>query len=159
MTDFDPIGLEIMWSRLISIANQAAVSILRTSFSTIVRESNDFATVLMDGDGNSLAENTSGIASFMGTLPRTLKHLLAKYPLEEWRPPPESKGPRAEWTVVGGRWSGGTALTNHRPLLQCMLPCVTATSATPAAISANCSMLARASTRRCSPGIRSATAT
>lgn len=33
---FDPISLEIMWSRLISIANQAAVSLLRTSFSTVV---------------------------------------------------------------------------------------------------------------------------
>ena len=43
---FDPITLEIFWSRLISIADESAAALLRTSFSTIVRESNDFGTVL-----------------------------------------------------------------------------------------------------------------
>jgi N-methylhydantoinase B len=84
--NFDPVSLEILWSRLISIADESAAALLRTSFSTIVRESNDFATVLMDGNGDSLAENTAGIPSFVGILPRTLKHFLAKIPLEEWRP-------------------------------------------------------------------------
>src|SRR5436190_13991097 len=85
-TDFDPITLEILWSRLISIADESAAALLRTSFSTIVRESNDYATVLMDANGDALAENTAGIPSFVGILPRTLKHLLARFPREEWRP-------------------------------------------------------------------------
>ena len=57
MTDagrFDPVTLQILWSRLISIADEAAAALHRTSFSTIVRESNDFATVLMDAEGASL---------------------------------------------------------------------------------------------------------
>ena len=84
--DFDPVTLEILWSRLISIADESAAALLRTSFSTIVRESNDFGTVLMDANGDSLSENTGGIPSFSGILPRTLKHFLAKYPIESWRP-------------------------------------------------------------------------
>ena len=52
---FDPISLEIYWSRLISIADEAATGLLRTAFSTIVRESNDFATVLMDRNGDSIS--------------------------------------------------------------------------------------------------------
>jgi hypothetical protein len=52
---FDPISLEILWSRLISIADESAAALLRTSFSTIVRESNDFATGLMDANGDSSA--------------------------------------------------------------------------------------------------------
>lgn len=83
---FDPVSLEIFWSRLISIADESAAALLRTSFSTIVRESNDFATSLMDANGNSLAENTAGIPSFVGTLPRTLAHFLKRFPKEEWRP-------------------------------------------------------------------------
>lgn len=83
---FDPVSLEILWSRLISIADESAAALLRTSFSTIVRESNDFATGLMDANGDSLAENTAGIPSFVGTLPRTLKHFLARFPREEWKP-------------------------------------------------------------------------
>src|SRR5215470_16438721 len=85
-TTFDAITLEILWSRLISIADESAAALLRTSFSTIVRESNDFATALMDANGNALAENTAGIPSFVGTLPRTLKHFLKRFPVEEWRP-------------------------------------------------------------------------
>jgi N-methylhydantoinase B len=85
-SDFDPVTLEILWSRLISIVDESAAALLRTSFSTIVRESNDFATVLMDANGDSLAENTAGIPSFVGILPRTLKHLLQRFPVEDWRP-------------------------------------------------------------------------
>ncbi len=38
-TDFDPVTLEILWSRLISTTDESAAALLRTSFSTIVRES------------------------------------------------------------------------------------------------------------------------
>jgi hypothetical protein len=37
-TEFDPVTLEILWSRLISIADESAAALVRTSFSTIVRE-------------------------------------------------------------------------------------------------------------------------
>jgi N-methylhydantoinase B len=83
---FDAVTLEIFWSRLISIADEAATGLLRTAFSTIVRESNDFATVLMDRDGNSISENTGGIASFSCILPRTTKEFLRCFPAETWRP-------------------------------------------------------------------------
>jgi len=84
--EFNPIALEIYWSRLISIADEAAAALVRTSFSTIVRESNDFATVLMDSEGSSLAENSAGIPSFVGILPRALKHFIRHIPLSEWKP-------------------------------------------------------------------------
>ena len=80
----DPITLEVYWSRLISIADEAATALLRTAFSTIVRESNDFATVLMDAEGNSVSENTGGIASFSCILPRTTRAFLQKFPTETW---------------------------------------------------------------------------
>ena len=83
---FDPVTLEIFWNRLISIADESAAALLRTSFSTIVRESNDFATVLMDANGDSLAENTAGIPSFVGILPRTLRSFLERIPIGQWQP-------------------------------------------------------------------------
>ncbi|HAT34300.1 MAG TPA: hydantoin utilization protein B, partial [Rhodospirillaceae bacterium] len=36
--------------------------------------------------GDSLSENTGGIPSFAGILPITLKHFLAKFPPETWKP-------------------------------------------------------------------------
>ena len=52
--EFDPISLEIMWSRLISVVDEAAATLVRTSFSTIVKESNDYACMLTTADGDGL---------------------------------------------------------------------------------------------------------
>jgi len=84
--EFDPITLEILWSRLISIADESAAALLRTAFSTVVRESNDFTTVLMDADCNALAENTAGIPSFVGMLPSAVRSFMEVIPKEDWRP-------------------------------------------------------------------------
>jgi len=40
---FDPVTLEILWSRLLSVCNEQQVTLLRTAFSTVVRESQDLA--------------------------------------------------------------------------------------------------------------------
>jgi len=81
----DPVALQVVWTRLIAIANEAAATLRRTSFSPIVRESNDFACVIFDAAGNAMAENTIGIPSFNMTLSRTLQHFLSIRPAAEWR--------------------------------------------------------------------------
>ncbi len=83
---FDPISLEIMWNRLISVVDEAAATLVRTSFSTIVKESNDYSCVLLDAKGNSLANNTASIPSFIATLSRTMSHFLKKFPQDQWEP-------------------------------------------------------------------------
>jgi N-methylhydantoinase B len=82
----DPISLEIVWHRLIAVADEAATTLVRTSFSPIVRESNDFSCVLYDARGNAIVENTIGIPSFNMTLGRTLQHVLKLRPATSWRP-------------------------------------------------------------------------
>ena len=44
----DPITLEIQWQRLISIMDEVDNATVRTSFSTIVGDSRDFACILVD---------------------------------------------------------------------------------------------------------------
>ncbi|MBI4182983.1 MAG: hydantoinase B/oxoprolinase family protein [Proteobacteria bacterium] len=85
-THLDPISLEVLWTRLISIVNEAAATYVRTSFSTLVRESNDYAVVLTDTKGRSLAQSSLSIPSFIGTLPATVKHFLKRFPAETLRP-------------------------------------------------------------------------
>lgn len=77
---FDPIELEILWKRLISIVDEASATFMRTCFSTLVRDANDFAVVLTDRHGRLLAQSTMSIPSFIGSLPATIKHMLQKYP-------------------------------------------------------------------------------
>ena len=56
--------------------DEAAKAIVRTSFSTLSNEANDFACVLTDARGGALAQNTGSIPSFIGTLPATVRHFL-----------------------------------------------------------------------------------
>jgi N-methylhydantoinase B len=60
--------------------------LVRTSFSTVVRESNDFACVLTDARGYSLVQATDSIPSFIGTVPRTVRHFLAEYDADDLAP-------------------------------------------------------------------------
>jgi N-methylhydantoinase B len=83
---FDPIELEILWRRLISIVDETSTAFVRTCFSTLVRDANDFAVVLTDAQGRSLAQSTMSIPSFIGSLPATVKHFLKKFPAETLKP-------------------------------------------------------------------------
>ena len=77
----DPIDLEIYWNRLISITDEAGAVLKRTSFSTVVRESNDFACVLLDAEARLLAQSALSIPGFIGTAPLTLRRMLLEYPV------------------------------------------------------------------------------
>ena len=100
---FNAATLEMLWTRLISIVDEAAAALVRTSFSTVVRESNDFACVLTDARGQSLAQATDSIPSFIGTVPRTIRHFLAAYP-------PEALAPE-DILITNDIWMG----TGHLP--------------------------------------------
>ncbi len=78
IAELDAVTLEVLWTRLISIVDEAAKAIVRTSFSTLSNEANDFACVLTDARGTSLAQNSGSIPSFIGTLPATVRHFLAR---------------------------------------------------------------------------------
>ncbi|MGH3756465.1 hydantoinase B/oxoprolinase family protein [Actinophytocola sp.] len=81
----DPVQLEISWARLMSIVDESAIVLRRTSFSTVVRESNDFACALVAPDGTTLAENSTGVPSFAGVMGRVMRTALTRIPLENWR--------------------------------------------------------------------------
>ena len=81
----DPISLEIIWNRLVAAADEAAAAVVRTSFSTNVRESNDYACVLTDAVGNLLAENRASIPAFCDCLGRSAKLFLEHFPVGSWK--------------------------------------------------------------------------
>jgi N-methylhydantoinase B len=83
---FDPIELELLWRRLISMVDEAAAAMVRTSFSTLVRESYDFSCVITDASGQSLVQASESIPSFIGTLPETVKHFLRFFPPDKLAP-------------------------------------------------------------------------
>ncbi len=86
MRTFDAVELELLWRRLISLVDEAAAALVRTSFSTLVRESYDFSCNDTDEHGESLVQATESIPSFIGTLPATVKHFLRFFPPEKLQP-------------------------------------------------------------------------
>ena len=79
---FDPISLEIMWSRLITITEEAWLTIRRTAFSLIIGEVRDFGCELLDAKGESLAHSPRSMPVFNLALPRAVKALLEAFPPE-----------------------------------------------------------------------------
>jgi N-methylhydantoinase B len=86
MKKFDAIELSVLWSRLISIVDEAGTTLQRTAFSSVTRESADFAVVLMDTKGQSLAQSSVSVPSFLGVLPFLVKALIKDYfPIRTWK--------------------------------------------------------------------------
>lgn len=83
---YDPVLLGIHWDRLISIADEIVNALVRTSFSTNVRESYDLSCVVFDVAGRSIAQGAYSVPSFTGTAPATLRHMLVRYPADGLRP-------------------------------------------------------------------------
>ena len=52
-----PIQLEVLWNRLLSVANEQQTTLVRTAFSTIVRESLDLACGIFDTRGQMIAQS------------------------------------------------------------------------------------------------------
>lgn len=109
-SEFDAGTLEIMWSRLTSIADEAATTLVRTSFSTVVRESKDLSCALFDSAGCSLAQAAMSMPAFTGTMPLTMKHFLKRYPASQWRP--------GDVLITNDPWLG----SGHLPDISMALP-------------------------------------
>jgi N-methylhydantoinase B len=125
---FDAITLEVLWTRIISIVDEAAKAIVRTSFSTLSNEANDFACVLTDPRGYALAQNTGSIPSFIGTLPATVRHFVRDMGTEAMQPgdvlitndPWMGTGHKSDVCLVkpifrDGRLVAFSATTSHMP--------------------------------------------
>ncbi len=86
MVEFDPVSLEIMWSRLINIADEMWTTVLRTAVSTIIGAAQDFGCELHDRNGDSLAHSYRSMPVFNLIMPEVVRAIIAKYPLETMKP-------------------------------------------------------------------------
>jgi N-methylhydantoinase B len=78
----DAIALDILWNRLISICNEQAAALMRTSFTTIVRESEDLSAGVFDPQGNMVAQSVTGTPGHINSMATSMRHFLAAYPLD-----------------------------------------------------------------------------
>lgn len=82
----DPVTLEVIWNRFMSVANEQQDTLIRTAFSTIVRESQDLACGLFDTKGRMIAQSLSGTPGHINAMATSMKHFLAAFPPEKLAP-------------------------------------------------------------------------
>ena len=125
--NIDPITLEILWNRLISIVNEQAAALMHASFTTVVREAEDLSAGVFDAQGNMLAQAVTGTPGHINTMANCVRDVVVPaHPIGTLQPgdtlitndPWDASGHLFDMTVVSpviyrGRGVGWFASTCH----------------------------------------------
>ncbi len=85
-SNFDPITLEILWRRLVSIVDEADASVARTAFSSLLRDAHDYTCMFTDSRGQELVQGTFCTPGQAGAMALGVKKLVNSIPLSDYRP-------------------------------------------------------------------------
>ncbi|MDQ6908371.1 MAG: hydantoinase B/oxoprolinase family protein, partial [Chloroflexota bacterium] len=114
----DPITLEVLWNRLIAVVNEQATALMRTSFTTVVRESGDLSAGVFDPRGYMIAQAVTGTPGHINSMATCIHHFLAVYPADSLQPgdvlitndPQKTSGQLHDFTVISPIFDDGDAL-------------------------------------------------
>src|SRR5215813_4262619 len=74
----DPIGFELFKNTLLSIADEMALTILRTAYSGVLKDNMDYSTAFCDGDGRTVAQGLT-LPAHLSSFPDALAATIARY--------------------------------------------------------------------------------
>ena len=80
------IHTQIMWNRLIAVVEEQAQTMLRTAFSTSVREAGDLSAGVFDRHGRMLAQAVTGTPGHVNSMANGVRHFLDVYPFASMKP-------------------------------------------------------------------------
>jgi N-methylhydantoinase B len=83
---FDPITLEILWRRLISIVDEADASVARTAFSSLLRDAHDYTCMFTDSRGQELVQGTFCTPGQAGAMALGVKRIIRSMPQDHYQP-------------------------------------------------------------------------
>jgi N-methylhydantoinase B len=83
---FDPITLEILWRRLISVVDEADTTVARTAFSSLLRDAHDYTCMFTDRKGRELAQGSFATPGQSGAMALGIKNLVTKLPAGSYKP-------------------------------------------------------------------------
>ncbi len=77
---------QVLWDRLISIVEEQAQAIIRTAFSTSVREAGDLSAGVFDANGRMLAQAVTGTPGHVNAMAASVGFFLERYPMDHMSP-------------------------------------------------------------------------
>jgi N-methylhydantoinase B len=81
----DPITLEIISNGLKSIADETYIALMKSAYSTNIKERHDHSTAIIDPAGRLVVQAENSLAIHLGSMMGLMNTLLAKMPLSEVR--------------------------------------------------------------------------
>ncbi len=82
----EKIHMQIMWDRLLAIVEEQAQTLIRTAFSTTVREAGDLSSGVFDTHGRMLAQAVTGTPGHVNAMAASVGFFLDKHPLASLEP-------------------------------------------------------------------------
>ncbi|MGI9462827.1 MAG: hydantoinase B/oxoprolinase family protein, partial [Aestuariivirgaceae bacterium] len=79
MNDLDPVTLQIIWNNLRSIADECFVSLMRSAFSTNIKERHDHSTAVTDARGRLIAQAELALPIHIASMTGLMQALLERY--------------------------------------------------------------------------------
>jgi N-methylhydantoinase B len=79
------VRLQVTWNRLQALVEEQAQTLMRTAFSSTVREAGDLAAGVFDPRGRMIAQAVTGTPGHVNTMAESVKHFLARFPPETMR--------------------------------------------------------------------------
>jgi N-methylhydantoinase B len=99
------IDYQIMWDRLIAVVEEQAMTLVRTAFSTSVREAGDLSAGLFDAEARMMAQAVTGTPGHVNAMAESVGHFAAASARRtRWRATSTSR------TIRG--WARGTCTTS-----------------------------------------------
>ena len=77
-----PVQYQIMWNRLISIVEEQAQALIRTAFSTSVREAGDLSAGVYDDQGKMIAQAVTGTPGHVNAMAEAVQHFMNRIGVE-----------------------------------------------------------------------------
>lgn len=74
----DPIELELFKNAIFSIADEMALTIVRTSYSGVIKDNMDFSTAFCDGEGQLVAQGLT-LPGHLGSIPTAIQAVIKRY--------------------------------------------------------------------------------
>jgi len=81
----DPITLEILSNGLKSIADETYIALMKSAYSTNIKERHDHSTAIIDPSGRLIVQAENSLAIHLGSMMGLMNTLLAKLPLSDVR--------------------------------------------------------------------------
>ena len=82
----DPVTIQLLWNRLISVVDEASSGLIRTAYTPSVKEYHDFCCAVFDVQARLLAHSTVTTPGLLGVIPDVMVNFERVHPPQTLRP-------------------------------------------------------------------------